>query len=64
MSITFGAFKQSVPPGEVLPGDMDLLRDIATKIENPLYLLLDTTEGAGVRDLPVQIFESEVRMQA
>jgi hypothetical protein len=55
-------FVQSVPSGEVLPGDMDLLREISTKIENPLYLLLDTTDGAGVRDLPVQVFESEVRM--
>ena len=35
-------------------------REIAAAIENPLYLLLDTTDGAGVRDLPVKILESEV----
>mmetsp|Transcript_104084 Transcript_104084/g.167720 ORF Transcript_104084/g.167720 Transcript_104084/m.167720 type:complete len:316 (+) Transcript_104084:143-1090(+) len=53
---------QRVPVGEVLPGDIDLHREIAKTIENPLYLLLDTTDGAGVRDLPVQMLESEVHM--
>jgi COP9 signalosome complex subunit 6 len=51
---------QSVRDGEVLPGDIDVHGEIAAIIENPLYLLLDTTDGAGVRDLPVQILESEV----
>lgn len=51
---------QRVPDGEVLPGDLDVHAEIAAIIENPLYLLLDTTDGAGVRDLPVQILESEV----
>ena len=23
--------------------------------ENPLYVLLDTSEGAGLRDLPIQV---------
>jgi len=54
------ALLQRVPVGEVLPGDIDLHREIAKTIENPLYLLLDTTDGAGVRDLPVQMLESEV----
>jgi len=53
---------QRVPAGEVLPGDIDLHREIAKTIENPVYLLLDTTDGAGVRDLPVQMLESEVHM--
>ena len=53
---------QSVRDGEVLPGDIDVHGEIAAIIENPLYLLLDTTDGAGVRDLPVQILESEVHM--
>ena len=51
---------QRVRDGEVLPGDIDVHGEIAAIIENPLYLLLDTTDGAGVRDLPVQILESEV----
>ncbi len=51
---------QRVPADDVLPGDIDVHREIAAVIENPLYLLLDTTDGAGVRDLPVQILESEV----
>ena len=51
---------QRVPEGDVLPGDIDVHREIAAIIENPLYLLLDTTDGAGVRDLPVQMLESEV----
>jgi hypothetical protein len=51
---------QRVRDGEVLPGDIDVHGEIAVIIENPLYLLLDTTDGAGVRDLPVQILESEV----
>jgi hypothetical protein len=53
---------QRVTTGDVLPGDIDLHREIAAIIENPLYLLLDTTDGAGVRDLPVQMLESEVHM--
>jgi len=51
-----------VQPGDVVPGDAELHRIIAAIIENPIYLLLDTSEGAGVRDLPVQIYESEVHM--
>ena len=53
---------ETVPVGEVLPGDIDVHRDIAAVIENPLYLLLDTSPGAGLRDLPVQLLESEVHM--
>lgn len=33
-------------------------------MQNPIYLLLDTSDGAGVRDLPVQLFESEVHIIA
>jgi hypothetical protein len=51
-----------MPAGEVHAQDIDLHREIAAIIENPLYLLLDTTDGAGVRDLPVQMLESEVHM--
>ena len=51
---------QRVPDDDVLPGDIDVHREIAAAIENPLYLLLDTTDGAGVCDLPVKILESEV----
>ena len=53
---------ETVLVGEVLPGDIDVHRDIAAVIENPLYLLLDTSPGAGLRDLPVQLLESEVHM--
>ncbi|EKX46689.1 hypothetical protein GUITHDRAFT_70458 [Guillardia theta CCMP2712] len=35
---------------------------IGSIIENPLYLILDTSEGAGIRDLPVHILESEVHI--
>ena len=28
--------------------------------ENPLYVLLDTSEGAGLRDLPIQVLRNRV----
>uniref|UniRef100_A0A7S4M1B1 COP9 signalosome complex subunit 6 n=1 Tax=Guillardia theta TaxID=55529 RepID=A0A7S4M1B1_GUITH len=53
---------QRVKPGEALPGDIEIHREIGSIIENPLYLILDTSEGAGIRDLPVHILESEVHI--
>eukprot|EP00960_Hanusia_phi_P037291 752845-Hanusia_phi.AAC.2 len=38
---------QRVKSGEALPGDIEIHREIGSIIENPLYLILDTSEGAG-----------------
>uniref|UniRef100_A0A7S1HE50 COP9 signalosome complex subunit 6 n=1 Tax=Hemiselmis andersenii TaxID=464988 RepID=A0A7S1HE50_HEMAN len=51
-----------VPLGEVLEGDLQLHKQIAAIYENPLYLLLDTSMAPGARELPLQIFESELHI--
>eukprot|EP00285_Hemiselmis_virescens_P014421 CAMPEP_0173387582 /NCGR_PEP_ID=MMETSP1356-20130122/10063_1 /TAXON_ID=77927 ORGANISM="Hemiselmis virescens, Strain PCC157" /NCGR_SAMPLE_ID=MMETSP1356 /ASSEMBLY_ACC=CAM_ASM_000847 /LENGTH=322 /DNA_ID=CAMNT_0014344243 /DNA_START=1 /DNA_END=970 /DNA_ORIENTATION=+ len=53
---------EKVNLGEVLTGDIELHKQIAATYENPLYVLLDTSMAPGSRELPMQIFESELHI--
>lgn len=44
---------EKLPLGDVLPGDLELHKQIAQIYENPLYLLLDTSQAPGAREIPV-----------
>lgn len=44
---------EKVPLGEVLAGDIDIHRQVSEQFENPLYVLLDTSQSPGSRELPV-----------
>eukprot|EP00961_Rhodomonas_salina_P243392 3288867-Rhodomonas_salina.2 len=42
--------RQCTDADSAVPGDIVIHREIAGIIENPLYLLLDTSDGAGTRE--------------
>jgi len=46
----------------ILPADMEIHKQISEFNENPLYLQLNTQITSAMRELPIHIYESELRM--
>lgn len=46
----------------ILPSDMDLQRQIETINESALYLLIDTDPNTNTKELPISIYESQLKV--